>query len=63
MHPEGGPAMSYRFDILYIGTMDMPNIQIAKIKNQDEMRSYRWGIRNPFTGAMGNPRQYWGLAA
>ena len=41
MHPEGGPAMSYRFDILYIGTMDTPNIQIAKIKNQDEMRSYR----------------------
>ena len=55
MHPNGGPAMSYRFDILYIGTMDQPNIQIAKIKNVDEIRSYRWGLRNPFTGGMNNP--------
>jgi len=63
MSPNGGPAMSYRFDILYIGTMDQPNIQIAKIKNTEEIRSYRWGLRNPFTGAMNNPRHSWGLVA
>ena len=55
MHPAGGPAMSYRYDILYIGTMDQPNIQIAKIKDTEEIRSYRWGLRNPFTGQMNNP--------
>lgn len=55
LHPEGGPAMSYRYDILYIGTMDQPNIQLAKIKGQEDIRSYRWGLRNPFTGQMNNP--------
>lgn len=24
MHPNGGPAFSYRYDIMYIGTMDQP---------------------------------------
>jgi len=41
MHPNGGVAMSYRFDILYIGTMEQPNIQLAKIKGQEEARGYR----------------------
>ena len=40
-HPQGGVAMSYRFDILYIGTMDQPNIQLCKIKGQEESRGYR----------------------
>ena len=44
LHPNGGPAMSYRFDILYIGTMDQPNIQLCKIKGQEEYRVYMWGI-------------------
>jgi hypothetical protein len=48
------PAESYRYDILYIGTMDEPNIQIAKIKGQEEIRGYQWGFRNPFTGAINN---------
>ena len=26
MHPNGGPAFSYRYDIFDIGTMDQPNI-------------------------------------
>lgn len=55
MHPLGGPAMSYRYDILYIGTMDQPNIFKCKIKGDNEVRSYQWGLRNPFTGQMGNP--------
>lgn len=41
MHPLGGPAMSYRFDILYIGTMDQPNIFKCKIKGDNELRSYQ----------------------
>ena len=55
LHPMGGVAMSYRFDIWYIGTMDQPNIFKCKIKDDNELRSYQWGLRNPFTGQMGNP--------
>ena len=40
MHPQGGVAMSYRYDILYIGSMDQPNIQIAKLKGAEEYRGY-----------------------
>jgi hypothetical protein len=55
MHPMGGPAMSYRYDIMYIGTMDQPNIFKCQIKGQPEVRSYQWGLRNPWTGQFGNP--------
>jgi hypothetical protein len=55
MHPNGGVAMSYRFDIMDMGTMDQPNIFKCKIKGQDEYRGYQWGLRNPYTGQMGNP--------
>lgn len=41
--------MSYRFDIWYIGTMDQPNIFKCKIKGDNELRSYQWGLRNPLT--------------
>lgn len=44
MHPQGGVAMSYRYDILYIGSMDQPNIQIAKLKGAEEYRGYMWGL-------------------
>ena len=54
-HPNGGPAFSYRYDIMYIGTMDQPNIFKCKIKGDNEYRGYQWGIRNPFTGQKGNP--------
>lgn len=50
IHPQGGVAESYRFDILYIGTMDQPNIFKCQIKGMPEVRSYQPGIRNPFTG-------------
>lgn len=54
-HPNGGPAFSYRYDIMYIGTMDQPNIFKCKIKGDNEYRGYQWGLRNPFTGQKGNP--------
>lgn len=55
VHPNGGVAFSYRYDIMYIGTMDQPNIFKCAIKGQSEYRGYQWGLRNPFTGQMGNP--------
>lgn len=44
LHPNGGVAMSYRYDIMFIGTPDQPNIQKCKIKGQDEIRGYLWGL-------------------
>lgn len=52
-HPLGGVAESYRFDIYDIGTSSEPNIQIAKIKGEEDIRGYVSGLRNPFTGARG----------
>lgn len=43
-HPNGGPAFSYRYDIMYIGTMDQPNIFKCKIKGQDEFRGYQYEL-------------------
>lgn len=54
LHPNGGPAYSYRYDIFYIGEMDQPNIFKCKIKGQEEVRGYQWGLRNPFTGERNN---------
>lgn len=55
-HPLGGPAFSYRYDIMDIGTMDQPNIFKCTIKGQPEYRGYQWGpFRNPFTGQTNNP--------
>ena len=54
-HPDGGPAMSYRYDIMYMGTMDQPNIFKCQIKGNPEQRGYRWGFRNPWTGQQNNP--------
>lgn len=56
LHPNGGVAESYRYDIMYIGTMDQPNIFKCKIRGNDEYRGYQWGpFRNPFTGQANNP--------
>ena len=51
LHPEGGVAFSYRFDIWYIGNTGTPNIQKVGIKGNPEFWGYEWGFRNPFTGA------------
>ena len=49
-HPLGGPASSYRYDIMDIGSMDQPNIFKCQIKGMPEVRGYESGFRNPFTG-------------
>ena len=55
-HPMGGPAFSYRYDIMDIGTMDQPNIFKCGIKGQPDYKGYQWGpFRNPFTGETNNP--------
>ena len=55
-HPLGGPAFSYRYDIMDIGSMDQPNIFKCAIKGEPEYRGYQWGpFRNPFTGDANNP--------
>ena len=54
MHPQGGVAQSYRYDIMDIGTSDQPNIFKCKIKGWNELRGYQWGLRNPFTGQIDN---------
>lgn len=56
LHPLGGPAFSYRFDIFDIGSMEQPNIFKVAVKGQQgDFTSYEWGLRNPWTGQMGNP--------
>lgn len=55
MHHLGGPAFSYRYDIFDIGTMDQPNIFKVAVKGMNgDLTSYQWGLRDPFTGRMGN---------
>ena len=39
---------------MYIGTMDQPNIFKCKIKGQNEVRGYQWGLRDPYTGNLNN---------
>lgn len=53
LHPDGGVAESYRYDILYIGSMEEPNIQKVRARGHDEIRGYKAGIRDPFTGRRG----------
>jgi len=55
-HPNGGPAFSYRYDIMDLGTMEEPNIFKCVVSGREEERGYQWGpFRNPFTGQAGNP--------
>ena len=54
LHPDGGPAYSYRYDIFDIGTIDHPNIFKCAVKGRPESRGYQWGLRNPFTGEWNN---------
>jgi len=53
MHPQGGVAESYRYDILYMGSMEEPNIQKVEVKGMSDIRDYQAGFRNPFTGQVG----------
>lgn len=54
LHPEGGPAESYRYDIYSLGNTSIPNVQLVKVKGQEDFRGYQWGFRNPFTGQVDN---------
>lgn len=55
MHPKGGTAESYRYDIFYAGDEEQPNVQKATVKNMPDGRSYQWGpFYNPFTGERNN---------
>ena len=53
-HPAGGVAESYRYDILYVGNSEEPNIQKVMIKGEPELHGYASGFRNPFTGGINN---------
>ena len=55
MHPNGGTAESYRFDIFYAADEDQPNVQKCVLKGQSEFRGYQWGpFYKPFTGQANN---------
>ena len=51
LHPDGGPAESYVYDILDMGTNKdgVPNIQKVYVKNSSDIMGYEPGLRNPFT--------------
>lgn len=52
LHPKGGVAESYRYDIMDIGTIDgEPNIQKAMVKGYEDIRGWEVGLRNPFPSA------------
>lgn len=53
--PQGGLKSSYRYDFFYVGTADAPNIFKCAVEGQSEITGYQWGMRNPFTGQLGNP--------
>jgi hypothetical protein len=53
LHPNGGVAESYRYDIFYIGQSAEPNIQKVVVEGEEEIRGYQAGIRDPFTGKRG----------
>jgi len=57
-HPDGGVAESYRYDILYIGSMEEPNIQKIMVRGHEEIRGYKGGIRDPFSGRRGGVMQH-----
>ena len=51
---DGSLAESHRMDILYIGDKTDPNIQKVQGGNWEDLVMYRFGFRNPFTGAINN---------
>ena len=56
MHPNGGTAESYVYEIFYAADEEQPNIQKCVVKGQPELRGYQWGpFSNPFTGETNNP--------
>jgi hypothetical protein len=59
LHPNGGLASSYMFDIWDFGTTNgAPNIQRVAVKGNEEIFGYIPGLRDPFTpyNNMNSPR-------
>ena len=55
MHPNGGTAESYTYEIFYAADEQQPNVQKCVVKGQPELRGYQWGpFSNPFTGEFNN---------
>lgn len=55
MHPAGGTAESYVYEIFYAADEQEPNVQKCVVKGQPELRGYQWGpFSNPFTGEFNN---------
>jgi len=51
LHPKGGVAESYRYDILYMGQQAAGEANIQRVEHTEgEFRGYSSGLRNPFTG-------------
>lgn len=49
LHPQGGPAESYVYDILDVGTSNgEANIRLVFQEGMDDIRAYMPGLRNPF---------------
>lgn len=54
-HPLGGPAESYKFEIIYASDEKEPNLQKCVAKNAPERRGYQWGpFGNPYDGSVNN---------
>lgn len=52
LHPDGGVAESYRYDIMDVGTNDgNPNIQKFYTKNSADIWGYEGGLRNPYSAS------------
>lgn len=60
-HPEGGLAMSYRFDIFDMGNSSEKNVVKCRIKGEfgNPARGYQSGMRNPFTRSNSNDHMSW----
>lgn len=49
-HPDGGLVESYRLTIMDFGTQKgQPNIQLVRVKGQDEVFGYEPGLRDPYS--------------
>lgn len=65
LHPNGGVAESYRYDIFDIGTSEgEPNIQKVGVKGQPIIHKYIPGLRNPYSpdgsfSAVGTAEDAW----
>jgi hypothetical protein len=50
VHPDGGTVESYRLTIMDFGTSSgNPNIQLVRVKGQDEVFGYIPGLRDPYS--------------